>query len=129
MITFFLLFIVCPHLRHYKWWFNKDTNLFKTFGHTYIQRFAKRISFFSPSLNYGLAFSSLVHTSLFISFQWKRMLMWNMWYIEVGAIFHMQLSFGFERHIRLGFPNLEKVDEMQVFFQRLAHGYLELFMR
>jgi hypothetical protein len=35
-----------------------------------------------------------------------------MWYIEVGAISRMQLLFGFERHIRLGFSNLEKVDEM-----------------
>jgi len=52
-----------------------------------------------------------------------------MWYIEVGAISHMQLSFGFEMHIRFRFSNLEKVDEMQVFFQRLAHGHLELFMR
>jgi len=41
----------------------------------------------------------------------------------------MQLSFGFEMHIRLGFSKLEKVDEMQVFFHTLAHGHLELFMR
>jgi hypothetical protein len=31
----------------------------------------------------------------------KRMSVSDMWYIEVGVIFHMQLSFRFYKHIRL----------------------------